>query len=51
MLDDNAILVGDVGQNQIWVALNYKVTSERKFFISGGLGPWAIVYLLLLAQL
>jgi acetolactate synthase-1/2/3 large subunit len=38
MLDDNAILVGDVGQNQIWVALNYKVTSERKFFISGGLG-------------
>lgn len=38
MLQDNAVLIGDVGQNQLWSALNYKITGERKFFTSGGLG-------------
>jgi len=38
MLNHDAILVGDVGQNQIWAALNFKISGDRKFFISGGLG-------------
>jgi acetolactate synthase-1/2/3 large subunit len=38
LLDENAILFGDVGQNQMWSALNYKITENRRFFTSGGLG-------------
>lgn len=37
----NACLVADVGQNQIWSALHYKVTKERDFRTSGGLGTMA----------
>ncbi|NLK97911.1 biosynthetic-type acetolactate synthase large subunit [Defluviitalea saccharophila] len=37
-LDKNAILVGDVGQNQMWSALNFNIFDDRKFFTSGGLG-------------
>jgi acetolactate synthase-1/2/3 large subunit len=40
-LDDNACLVADVGQNQIWSALNYKIIKSRKFMTSGGLGTMA----------
>ncbi|MBM7684676.1 biosynthetic-type acetolactate synthase large subunit [Defluviitalea raffinosedens] len=38
VLDQNAILVADVGQNQMWSARNFKIFDERKFFTSGGLG-------------
>ena len=34
---DNAILVADVGQNQIWAARNFNV-KEGRFLTSGGLG-------------
>ncbi len=37
LMDDNAILVADVGQNQIWCARNYNV-KEGRFLTSGGLG-------------
>lgn len=37
MMDDNAILVSDVGQNQIWAARNFNV-KEGRFLTSGGLG-------------
>ena len=37
-VDDNAILTGDVGQNQIWCARNFEVRGNRKFLTSGGLG-------------
>jgi acetolactate synthase-1/2/3 large subunit len=40
-MDDDACLVADVGQNQIWSALNYKIKKERKFMTSGGLGTMA----------
>lgn len=36
--DDNATLVADVGLNQFWAALNFKMTGDRHFFTSGGLG-------------
>lgn len=35
---DNAVLVTDVGQNQIWSALNFEVKGNRRFLTSGGLG-------------
>lgn len=35
---DDAIVVADVGQNQIWAARNFKYSGSRKFFTSGGLG-------------
>ena len=34
----DAIIVTDVGQNQMWTALFYKVTKPRRFLSSGGLG-------------
>ncbi len=37
MMEDNAILVADVGQNQIWCARNFNV-KEGRFLTSGGLG-------------
>lgn len=36
-MEDNAILVSDVGQNQIWAARNFNV-KEGRFLTSGGLG-------------
>lgn len=37
MMDENAILTSDVGQNQIWAARNFNV-KEGRFLTSGGLG-------------
>ena len=37
MMDENAILVADVGQNQIWAVRNFNV-KEGRFLTSGGLG-------------
>ncbi len=37
-LDDEAILVADVGQNQIWAARNFEDRMNRSFLTSGGLG-------------
>lgn len=34
----NATVVADVGLNQIWSALYYQVTKDRKYYTSGGLG-------------
>jgi acetolactate synthase I/II/III large subunit len=34
----NAIITTDVGQNQMWAALFYKVNQPRSFISSGGLG-------------
>jgi len=38
MTSDNATMVADVGLNQIWSALYYRIIKDRKFFTSGGLG-------------
>ncbi|QZY55221.1 biosynthetic-type acetolactate synthase large subunit [Crassaminicella profunda] len=38
VVDDEAILAADVGQNQLWAARNFKIKGNRKFFTSGGLG-------------
>ncbi|MGL4607791.1 MAG: biosynthetic-type acetolactate synthase large subunit [Eubacteriaceae bacterium] len=35
---EDATLVADVGLNQIWSALYYRIEKERKYFTSGGLG-------------
>ena len=35
---DNATVVADVGLNQIWSALYFKVCKDRHYFTSGGLG-------------
>jgi len=37
-LNDNAVLVADVGQNQIWAARNFEDRPNRHFLTSGGLG-------------
>lgn len=37
MMEEDAILVADVGQNQIWAANNFNV-KEGRFLTSGGLG-------------
>lgn len=37
-LDDDAIMVADVGQNQIWAARNFEDREGRSFLTSGGLG-------------
>jgi acetolactate synthase-1/2/3 large subunit len=37
MMEEKAILVADVGQNQIWAARNFNV-KEGRFLTSGGLG-------------
>ena len=36
--DDNATLVADVGLNQFWSALYFKISEHRSYFTSGGLG-------------
>lgn len=38
LLDDEAYIVTDVGQHQMWTALNYHFKKPRKFITSGGLG-------------
>ncbi len=38
MAEPDAILVTDVGQNQIWAARHYQVNGDRRFMTSGGLG-------------
>jgi len=38
VIDKDAILVTDVGQNQMWSALHYNYRYPRKFLSSGGLG-------------
>ncbi len=38
MTSDNATVVADVGLNQIWSALYYRIIKDRKYFTSGGLG-------------
>ena len=35
---EDAVLTGDVGQNQIWCARNFEIRGTRKFLTSGGLG-------------
>ena len=35
---EETTLFGDVGLNQIWAALHFKIYGERKFFTSGGMG-------------
>ena len=37
MMEDDAILTADVGQNQIWAANNFN-TKEGRFLTSGGMG-------------
>ncbi len=38
LLDDDAILVADVGQNQFWSARNFSIRGNRRFLCSGGFG-------------
>lgn len=38
LLDDEAILVADVGQNQFWSARNFHIHGNRRFLCSGGFG-------------
>lgn len=38
LMDDRAILVADVGQNQFWSARHFHLHGERRFITSGGLG-------------
>jgi acetolactate synthase-1/2/3 large subunit len=38
MIEDDAIIVTDVGQNQIWSVRNFDIIGNRKFITSGGLG-------------
>lgn len=37
-LDEQAIMVADVGQNQMWAARNFEDKTGRSFLTSGGLG-------------
>ncbi|NLK20563.1 MAG: biosynthetic-type acetolactate synthase large subunit [Epulopiscium sp.] len=37
-LENDAILVSDVGQNQLWSMLNFEIFGNRKHFTSGGFG-------------
>lgn len=38
ILPEDAIITTEVGQNQMWAALHYKVLKPRTFITSGGLG-------------
>jgi acetolactate synthase-1/2/3 large subunit len=38
MIEDDAIITTDVGQNQIWAAHHFHIYKERRFLTSGGLG-------------
>ncbi|MBQ5990786.1 MAG: biosynthetic-type acetolactate synthase large subunit [Oscillospiraceae bacterium] len=37
-MPENAVIVTDVGQHQMWVAQRYRFSQPRKFISSGGLG-------------
>lgn len=41
IVPDDTTLVADVGLNQIWSALYFKIIKNRRFFTSGGLGTMA----------
>lgn len=38
LLDDQAIIAADVGQNQFWTVRNMEIKGERKLICSGGFG-------------
>ena len=38
MLPDDAVITGDVGQNQMWTARHVEMKGTRRFLTSGGLG-------------
>lgn len=38
IVEDNATIVADVGLNQIWSALYFRICKDRHYFTSGGLG-------------
>ena len=38
LLDEQAVLVADVGQNQFWSARNFQIRDGRRFLCSGGFG-------------
>ncbi len=38
MVEEDAIITADVGQNQIWCARNFIIKGKRRFLTSGGLG-------------
>lgn len=38
LIEDDSIIVTDVGQNQIWTARNLEIRGTMKFLTSGGLG-------------
>jgi acetolactate synthase-1/2/3 large subunit len=37
-MDDNGILVADVGQNQIWATAFFRIRENQRFMTSGGMG-------------
>ena len=41
-MPDDAIIVTDVGQHQMWVAQRYKFEKPRTFISSGGLGTMGL---------
>ncbi|MGL6106798.1 biosynthetic-type acetolactate synthase large subunit [Romboutsia sp.] len=38
LLDDNAVIVTDVGQNQLWTVRNMEMRGDRRVLCSGGFG-------------
>ncbi len=38
VVDDQAVVTADVGQNQLWAARNFPMQGDRKLLMSGGLG-------------
>lgn len=38
LIDENAIITTDVGQNQVWIAQSFKIKKNQKVLFSGGLG-------------
>lgn len=38
LLDDNAVIVTDVGQNQLWTVRNIDIIGQRRVLCSGGFG-------------
>ncbi len=38
IVEEDAVITADVGQNQIWCARNFTVKDKRRFLTSGGLG-------------
>lgn len=35
---DNSVIIGDVGQNQMWLAQSWQIKNEQKIIFSGGMG-------------